>query len=289
MAGVEEQLRQLESQFTDSEEEQEGEQEEEELDLGGLEELYCVACDRLCKSMAAKENHETSKKHKENMEKLILEMQGEEDEQEDEDETESVDEEEEDGAEEEPEEIRCSPCGEIFKTEEAKAKHEASKKHRKNLKLNDKKKSVKEKEDVLGKVMDNDEKEKAGKKKVKGKNKKKKLNDETPEENEVCAPTTTETHDSEDKQENVDNLDNGDEESVQPEVDSPLQKKVQVGKQVKCPPDNDEGDEPVKSSCAQCGVSFPSKTKLHNHLKTTGHAVSLGAAEGGKKKKKSRK
>ena len=286
MAGVEEQLRQLESRFTDSEEEElEGEQEEEELDLGGLEELYCVACDRLCKSVGAKENHETSKKHKENMEKLILEMQGEEDEHEDES---DGDEMEEDGAEEEPEEIRCCPCGEIFKTEEAKAKHEASKKHRKNLKLNDKKKTVKEKEDVPGKVAYNDKEEKAGKK-AKGKNKKKKLNDETPEENEECVLTTTETHDSEDEKENVDNLDDGDEESVQPEVDLPLQKKVQVGKKLKCPPENDEGDEPVKSSCAQCGVSFPSKTKLHNHLKTTGHAVSLRAADGGKKKKKNRK
>ena len=281
MAGVEEQLRQLESRFTDSEEELEGELEEEELDLGGLEELYCVACDRLCKSMAAKENHETSKKHKENMEKLILEMQGEEDEQEDES---DGDDEEEDGAEEEPEEIRCCPCGEIFKTEEAKAKHEASKKHRKNIKLNDKKKTVKVKEGVSGKVADNDKEEKAGKK-AKGKNKKKKLNDETPEESEECVLSTTEAHDSEDEKENVDNLDNGDEESVQPEEDSPLQQKVHVGKKVKCPPVNDGGDEPVKSSCAQCGASFPSKTKLHNHLKTTGHAVSLGAADGGKKKK----
>merc|ERR1711973_518693 len=74
MSGLEDQLRQLEGEYSDSEEEDEEVEEENEEDLEDLDELYCVACDKLCKSLAAKENHETSKKHKENMARLIEEM-----------------------------------------------------------------------------------------------------------------------------------------------------------------------------------------------------------------------
>merc|ERR1712059_11914 len=54
MSGLEDQLKQLEDEYTNSETD-----EEEEEDLGGddniedLEKLYCVACDKLCKSFAA--------------------------------------------------------------------------------------------------------------------------------------------------------------------------------------------------------------------------------------------
>jgi len=44
-------------------------------DLGEeLDNLYCVACDKLFKTVGAKDNHETSKKHRDNLEKLIVEM-----------------------------------------------------------------------------------------------------------------------------------------------------------------------------------------------------------------------
>jgi len=43
-----------------------------------LDDLYCVACDKTFKTYGAKDNHETSKKHKENLDKLILEMKDEE-------------------------------------------------------------------------------------------------------------------------------------------------------------------------------------------------------------------
>merc|ERR1712013_180318 len=44
--------------------------------MGGeeLDNLYCVACDKIFKTVGAKDNHETSKKHRDNLEKLIVEM-----------------------------------------------------------------------------------------------------------------------------------------------------------------------------------------------------------------------
>jgi len=75
---MEEQLRQLEGQYTDSDSDGEEEQtlgSEEEEGLGEeLDDLYCVACDKLFKTVGARDNHETSKKHKDNLQKLIEEM-----------------------------------------------------------------------------------------------------------------------------------------------------------------------------------------------------------------------
>jgi len=93
MGELEDQLRQLEGQYSDSEEEDfnddsgeegSGDQDEdggEEESLGEeVDSLYCVACDRQFRSEAARENHETSRKHKENLQRLVAEMQEEEEE-----------------------------------------------------------------------------------------------------------------------------------------------------------------------------------------------------------------
>ena len=42
------------------------------------DELFCVACDKSFKNKKAKQNHETSKKHEDNINKLIAEMEAEE-------------------------------------------------------------------------------------------------------------------------------------------------------------------------------------------------------------------
>merc|ERR1719341_1371621 len=109
MSGLEDQLKQLEGQYTDSEDDEEEMREEvNEEDLEDLDELYCVACDKLCKSLTAKENHVTSKKHKENMAKLIEEMKEEEavsgEEEGSENDSDEV------GKEEEEEEVKCDIC-----------------------------------------------------------------------------------------------------------------------------------------------------------------------------------
>merc|ERR1712173_262687 len=76
MTEMEKQLRQLEGEYTDSECSEGGDESlPSDEDLGEeLDNLYCVACDKLFKSVGAKDNHETSKKHKDNLEKLIAEM-----------------------------------------------------------------------------------------------------------------------------------------------------------------------------------------------------------------------
>merc|ERR1719318_2497899 len=170
MSGLEDQLRQLEGEYSDSEEEDEEVEEENEEDLEDLDELYCVACDKLCKSLAAKENHETSKKHKENMAKLIEEMK-------------------------EEEEVRCEICNENFKSQDAKSKHESSKKHRKNLKQQEKKSN-----NTKAKIEKPDEESKPSKKGKtrKGKNKKSDEDDELilkdDIEGEQACHTETEVH-----------------------------------------------------------------------------------------------
>merc|ERR1712241_1456185 len=93
MNDMEAQLKQLEGQYSDSDEEYDEDSEacddeddvdtmEEEAEMGHedseLDDLFCVACDKLFRTVGAKENHETSRKHKDNMDKLIKEMQEEE-------------------------------------------------------------------------------------------------------------------------------------------------------------------------------------------------------------------
>merc|ERR1712096_507764 len=81
MSEMEEQLRQLEGEYTDSESASDtnelGSDEEEEIGEE-LDDLYCVACDKVFRTVGAKDNHETSRKHKDNIEKLIEEMNEEE-------------------------------------------------------------------------------------------------------------------------------------------------------------------------------------------------------------------
>ncbi|XP_033152039.1 dnaJ homolog subfamily C member 21 [Drosophila mauritiana] len=92
--GYEEQLKQLEQQY-DSESEDytgedendedgedfdhEGGQEAEEYEVEYVDDLYCVACNKTFKNAKARANHEESKKHNENVDRLCQEMEEEED------------------------------------------------------------------------------------------------------------------------------------------------------------------------------------------------------------------
>merc|ERR1712098_537272 len=89
MNDMEEQLKQLEGQYSDDDDDEE---EEEEDSLKGendqmsdegeeeslLDDLYCVVCDKMFRTAKAKAKCEASKKHEENLEKLIMEMEAEE-------------------------------------------------------------------------------------------------------------------------------------------------------------------------------------------------------------------
>merc|ERR1712240_670782 len=95
-------------------------------------------------------------------------------------------------------EIRCTVCDESFKTEDAKSKHESSKKHRKNLKLQDKKTSGKVDDEKVEKPGDCDKSNlgEDNKKKGKGKNRRRKDKDKddvlVPEEEDVINSVTIE-------------------------------------------------------------------------------------------------
>ncbi|XP_039484262.1 dnaJ homolog subfamily C member 21 [Drosophila santomea] len=92
--GYEEQLKQLEQQYgsesddyTDEDEDDEdgedsdgeGGAEAEEYEVEYVDDLYCVACNKTFKNAKARANHEESKKHNENVERLCQEMEEEED------------------------------------------------------------------------------------------------------------------------------------------------------------------------------------------------------------------
>ncbi|XP_030558329.1 dnaJ homolog subfamily C member 21 [Drosophila novamexicana] len=100
--GYEEQLRQLEQQYgsesdeyTDDEEDEDDEDEDEETDAEAaaadsennlseqeeveyVDDLYCVACNKSFKNAKARANHEESKKHRDNVERLCQQMKAEE-------------------------------------------------------------------------------------------------------------------------------------------------------------------------------------------------------------------
>ncbi|KAI8034125.1 dnaJ homolog subfamily C member 21 [Drosophila gunungcola] len=91
--GYEEQLKQLEQQYgsdsddyTDEDEDAEvGEDSEDDIDpeadkfeVEYVDDLYCVACNKTFKNAKARANHEESKKHRDNVERLCQEMEEEE-------------------------------------------------------------------------------------------------------------------------------------------------------------------------------------------------------------------
>ena len=306
MSGLEDQLKQLEGQYTDSEEDDEdfGEEEDEEH-LEDLDELYCVACDKLCKSLAAKENHETSKKHKDNMAKLIDEMKEEEAVSEEGSENDSDDENSGDVGQKEEEQVRCDICDESFKSLDARSQHESSKKHRKNLKQQDKKCSNVKLKEV--KPME----ESKPSKKTKGKKSKtmhKHIEDEPFAKNdlknegaignseEAEDSVSAEDHESvspqnstgmkkkdkimrcaisdEDQNESMNEEEDSGEEELSTIKSKATKKKKKSGKHQSAAEDDekenlDEGLSRGSLTCAQCNGNFPSKNKLYAHLKVT--------------------
>merc|ERR1712098_896784 len=85
MSAMEDELKQLEGEYSDSTEYSDDEEDEIVENSDAIseddminDELYCIACDKCFKTVGARENHETSKKHKDNLNKLVEEMKEEE-------------------------------------------------------------------------------------------------------------------------------------------------------------------------------------------------------------------
>ena len=286
MTDIEDQLRQLEGQYSDSDQEscqgdiqdQDFESEEEE-DLEQLiDDLYCVACDKLFKTAGARDNHETSKKHRENMEKLVREMR----EEEGEGEVNLSEDKSGDGDSEGPATLEIPQHS-------TKGK---SKKQKKKQKKNQQVASIEKSSDseaekpVPNSIDDNfssDDEDRKRNKKGKKKNKKGKVTTQT-EESIVHNIEVTESHTANTEK----NIETPTEENVVI-IEAKKSKKAKSKKA-----NNDEDADSISRNdltCAQCKGSFPSKNKLFDHLKKTGHAVYLPPANGvvqesSKKKKK---
>lgn len=240
---VKSQLEEIEKSISEQfgEEISNSEDDEEE----NINELYCIACNKLFKTAKAFSNHESSKKHKENILALKELMLAEEEEEEDDD----------DEVEEKP---ICS--GEENDTEDVD--DEFNEKTKKQKKKNKKPKNIistntEEEEEVTNISIDQNEThfsdvEYESRKKQKRKNAKK------PQQSK---DTTAEKS-------NEDGLE-----------------QIKVGKKKKTERKSTKTNEDidVDHCCATCKSSFPSKNKLFEHLKKTSHGVYLTNRSNNKK------
>ena len=339
MADIEDQLRQLEGQYSDSDEDscqgdfqdQQFESQDEE-DLEQLiDDLYCVACDKLFKTAGARDNHETSKKHRENMEKLVKEMK----EEEEEEEANLSEDNSGDGDSEGPETLKIPQQSSKGKSKKQKKKQKKnqqekeeeanlsdensvdgdgeepesveipqqsskgkSKKQKKKQKKNQQVASVEKSSDseaekpVPNSVDDNfssDDEDRKRNKKGKKKNKKSKLPSPTVESLISDNIEVTESHSAANNEKIIETP--AEENIGINEVKKSKKAKSKKGNNLKN--ENDEDVDLISKNdltCAQCKGNFPSKNKLFDHLKKTGHAVYLpptnGVQESNKKKKK---
>ena len=292
MTDIEDQLRQLEGQYSDSDEDscqgdirdEEFESQEEE-DLEQLiEDLYCVACDKLFKTAGARDNHETSKKHRENMEKLVKEMREEEG---GEEEDNLSEEKSGDDENEGPEAIEIPQQSSKGKSKKQKKKQKKNQQVSSLEKSSDSETEKPVPNSVADDNFSSDDEDRKRNKKGKKKNKKSKLPTQ-PEESIGDNIEVTESHTA--------NIETSIETPIEENVaitETKKNKKAKSKKSNNLRNENDEDGDSISRNdltCAQCKGSFPSKNKLFDHLKKTGHAVYLpptnGAPESSKKKKR---
>lgn len=315
MSEMEDELKQLEGQYSDSEfyssedEDMLDEDVDDDIDEDHEEyledELYCVACDKTFKSRGARENHETSKKHIDNFSKLVEEMRDEENK----DQT-------GEGVNKERGCVndiiasvdldRLSEGVEGSDSEdELEVKPNKKKKKKKgggNKKLPVETLAVEEVSDVENDFLkpQSDDDLDTNRKKSKGKSKKKSKakcnNQEISKENEDPSKengdiskeilvaengTAFDATDSSDKvllSKSADKIADDDESDDEITNKKSLKKgkNKKKGKQLKDLEEESETNlQRGDLNCAQCKQTFPSKNKLYNHLKSTGHAVYL--------------
>jgi len=352
MTEMEKQLRQLEGEYTDSECSEDGDESLlSDEDLGEeLDNLYCVACDKIFKTVGAKDNHETSKKHRDNLEKLIVEMNEDVDcDQEDERQSFSDEETNNHGVK--------IPCDTNKLETRVRAKSKKQKrKQKKNVQDDDRNSDSEHDEDnssfSVNILSDKDrrgdfsEKEDFGVSETKNKKKKKRRNnlqniskdveedvkkfvdensdnegDEKKKRNNRRKNKNKKTEtlkDNLERHEHCDNKNNEkdysgiakeqvgnvtvnnveDEEEIiiikasVSEIDE--ESNTPFSKNVRHENVKNRGEDSSKSEnlCVQCKAAFPSKNKLFNHLKSSGHAVYIPTDSKpivSKSKKKSKK
>nr|XP_046230197.1 dnaJ homolog subfamily C member 21 isoform X4 [Scatophagus argus] len=267
MSELEKELQQIEAQYGEefgdvsvSEEEENSEEggdaeqpDGDELTIDYYDDLYCPACDKSFKSDKAMKNHEKSKKHREMVALLRQQLEEEEDSlglnpdgtdgREEETEQQQQQEEEEEGDEEDDE-------------EEDKPRQKLSKKQKR------KKKQQKVRQAALEEEEEKEEKKQQEEKKEKPTLTT--LEDDTPEK--PANPPDAERQDDLPPTE------------VKSSSGKPKGKKgggKDKQKNVKSNTGGDHIPEEVILRCVTCNNEFPTRNKLFDHLKASGHASAL--------------
>ncbi|KAI8127190.1 DnaJ like protein subfamily C member 21 [Lucilia cuprina] len=259
----EEQLKQLEMQYSsddeyyedEAEDENEGMSEEDLVeqdeikDIEYIDELYCVACNKEFKTGKAFANHETSKKHRDNIEKLKIEMQDEEHSYKTDENCQEFVESADEISKEENEEDIEQEIGAKYKPMKSKVKKDAKKSKRANLLISVEDIHYEENiEEVVEKlnICSSYDKEdddwsttnKKSSKKLKNKNK-----TNQKKYNLLESEFVKQSNDNESFSKMTSNSNNGLE------------------------------SETTKHECVTCKSKFDSKNKLFSHLKLTNHGV----------------
>ncbi|XP_043645555.1 dnaJ homolog subfamily C member 21 [Drosophila teissieri] len=262
--GYEEQLKQLEQQYgsesddyTDEDEDDEdgedsdgeGGVEAEEYEVEYVDDLYCVACNKTFKNAKARANHEESKKHNENVERLCQEMEEEEDAFND-----ATHEDKLKGVQESLEELQISE--DELSVDEAPSEEESSlaKRTKKNKKA--RKSAVKQAQEEASDGPDEPIEKKA-------------INSES--EDEDWSKGKKASKKSKSKKTTTRKV-----KPLEQTVPEPITKEVKAA--TKSADEDLDPDKP-QHTCVTCRLVFDSKNKLFAHLKKTNHGVYIPKAK----------
>lgn len=262
--GYEEQLKQLEQQYdsesedyTDEDEndddgedfDHEGGQEAEEYEVEYVDDLYCVACNKTFKNAKARANHEESKKHNENVDRLCQEMEEEEDAFHNEPHEDSLM-----GVQESLEELQVSEDQISFDGVPSEEESSLAKRTKKNKKA--RKSAVKQ-----AQAEGSDEPDEPIEKKA--------IKSES--EDEDWSKGKKASKKSKSKKTTTRKV-----KLLEQTVSEPNTKEATVA-----PKSGDEDLDPTKSqhTCVTCRLVFDSKNKLFAHLKKTNHGVYIPKAK----------
>ncbi|GAA6230054.1 dnaJ homolog subfamily C member 21 isoform X2 [Lates japonicus] len=215
----------------------------EELTIDYYDDLYCPACDKSFKSDKAMKNHEKSKKHREMV--ALLRQQLEEEE-----ESLGLNLDEKEGREEENEQE------EEEEEEEEEAEEEEEEKPRQ--KLSKKQKRKKKRQEVVHQSAPKEEEEKPTPTTCEEDAPEKSADPSEPEKQDDPPPTDVKSSSGKTKGKKGGGK------------DKPKNAKLNAGGE-QCP------EKEVNLRCVTCNYEFPTRNKLFDHLKTSGHATALSS------------
>lgn len=252
-----------------------------------VDDLYCVACNKAFKNYSSYDNHESSKKHRDNIDRLKKKLQAEEkiyEETQQEPEEDSNEELpiETDGSDQEAVEVSL-PKQKIGK----KGKRNKNKVQQTHVDVDEEDATEIEKlADVrIGHTSDNDDSwADDGKKGKKGKNRKSQPKGKAEKSEKVAVESIPVVEE------------NTTDEDERPAKKESKSKAKKVVKEVRTAPADMDPSIDISHTCVTCTSTFDSKNKLFDHLKKTKHGVYLPkttmttngttSAEGGSKKGK---